>query len=43
VVGYENAEIWKTKVGKKADNKKKERKGKEEKKGRDTGTRASSK
>jgi hypothetical protein len=42
--GYENAEIRKTKAGKKADNKKKEREGKEKKKkGRDTGTRASSK
>jgi hypothetical protein len=36
--GYENAEIWKTKARKKADNKKKKKK-----KGRGTGTRASSK
>jgi hypothetical protein len=44
--GYENAEIWKTKAGKKANNKKKRKggkRGKKKKKGRNTETRASSK
>jgi hypothetical protein len=44
VAGYENAEIRKTKAGKKADNKKKNKgKGKRNKKGRGIRTRASSK
>jgi hypothetical protein len=43
VAGYKNAEIRKTKAGKKADNKKREGKEKKKKKRRDTRTRASSK
>jgi hypothetical protein len=43
VAGYENAEIRKTKAGKKPTIRKKKREGKMNKKGRDIRTRASSK